>query len=229
MKRIVFLLLFVLISINNFVHAQSNMDIVTSRDNMAINLNKFFTVKGIELRPGLKIKSLVKDLLSKGFKKSEFNDLTVKSGYYDLYGSFFNRDKCNIKIFPTSNNKTIVGLIGIIFPKHDSFKTLKEEYDFLKSELSKKYALDSCEEKFNQSEIEESSSDGLKLLALKNNEARFESTFILTEDKESILLGKVTLTITYLERFFKDYYCVMLGYTTSDHILEQITNIQDDL
>ena len=76
MKRILFVLLAQVV----FAVGHAQTDAVTNkevRDYIAQNATKFLTVKGIELKPNLQMKTLLSQFLQKGWKKSEFFDLLL--------------------------------------------------------------------------------------------------------------------------------------------------------
>lgn len=200
------------------------------RDYLAHNSEKFLTVKGIELRPGLKMEDALNLLLKKGVQKSDLFEMAKSNlGIYDLKGTFFSRTNCSIKVQPTSTDKTIVGVIGISFPEASSFKQLKSEYDNLKSALSEKYYLSRCQEKFDDSYVEKTTSDYLKLSAIEKDEAIFETCFCVSNNAMSMLLGQVKLRINHLRVNYETTYFVSLIYTTSDDIFEQLASAKDDL
>lgn len=225
-----FLIAFLLVIFDNCLCSQTRRFLDNYRDyrDSIINItNKYLTVKGVELKPGLKMVDLLHRLESKGFKKTKDSKYTEEEyGIFDLRGIFYSHI-CTIKILPLKNDKTIVGMIGVEFPKENSFKILKEEYDELKSALSKKYSIYSCVESFDKEYVEHSSSDILKLQALSNNEATFQTKFYISDDPHSGLLGQVSLNISAITVDYSSYYYVSLVYCTPDDIYEQLTKGDD--
>lgn len=192
------------------------------------NSKRFLTVKGLELKPGLRMDDALKAFEAKGWERSEYFD-TMKElrGTYVLNGTFYNRSNCNIMIMPTANNKNIIGKIGINLPNRDSFKELKEEYDDLKSALSDKYHMVSSTESFDDKYLEESTSDILKLAALSRDEATFMTEFRLSENQSDSLLGFIRLIINYVNSDNQDVFYVSIVYFTYDFIIEQVNAVND--
>lgn len=198
------------------------------REYLTQNSKRFLTVKGLELKPGLRMDDALKAFEAKGWERSEYFD-TMKElrGTYVLNGTFYNRSNCNIMIMPTANNKNIIGKIGINLPNRDSFKELKEEYDDLKSALSDKYHMVSSTESFDDKYLEESTSDILKLAALSRDEATFMTEFRLSENQSDSLLGFIRLIINYVNSDNQDVFYVSIVYFTYDFIIEQVNAVND--
>lgn len=196
---------------------------------LAQNSKRFLTVKGLELKPGLRMDDALKAFEAKGWERSEYFD-TMKelSDTYFLNGTFYNCSNCNIMIMPIANNKKIVGTIGITLPERKSFKDLKEEYDELKSDLSEKYHMVSSTESFDDKDVEESTSDILKLTALSRNEAEFMTEFHLSENKQDDLLGYIRLAISHHKTNNQESFHVYILYCTYDDLME-IVKAKDDL
>lgn len=196
---------------------------------LAQNSKRFLTVKGLELKPGLRMDDALKAFEAKGWERSEYFD-TMKelSDTYFLNGTFYNCSNCNIMIMPIANNKKIVGTIGITLPERKSFKDLKEEYDELKSDLSEKYHMVSSTESFDDKDVEESTSDILKLTALSRNEAKFMTEFHLSENKQDDLLGYIRLAISHHKTNNQESFHVYILYCTYDDLME-IVKAKDDL
>ena len=225
-KKLLFIFLLQL-SFATFVCAQTREKLIAFRDSIATNTDKFLTVKGVELKPMLRMDEALKMFEAKGWKKSpEFDEIKNESGEYSLDGDFFNKQDCYIYIVPTKNNKDIVGRVLIIFPKWSSFYELKNEYDELKSSLNHKYTLNYSNESFNDKYLETSSSDALKLDAISNNEAVFETWYNISDKPENFILGNVNLKIIYIDNISS--YNVSLMYVTSDDLIDYIS-AEDDL
>ena len=231
MRNIVIILLTVLITATAKVSAQSNSDLaIELRDSIAQKVNKFLTVKGIELKPGLTMVDFLHAIENKGIKRDEFFDFTKeKYDAYSLRGTFFRRQDCGIMVLPIANNKKIVGRIGIDFPEFDTFAKLSNLYYDLKSALQNKYHISSCTESFDKEYIKESSSDFVKLYALSEDQGLFETRFNVSDDELSFILGYIILKISHRKVNHETKYYVSLVYVTSDDTLEQFTSADDDL
>lgn len=224
MMKKVLLLLIVLYPM--FAIAQSYEEIKKVRDQLVENTDRFLTVKGIELRPDLKMAELLRQLRSKGLKDTEASDYIQQIvGGYELAGTFFEHYNCKIKLLPTSNDKSIVGVVNITFPDANSFRQVKDVYDELKAALSRKYVLNECSEGFESDYVDEESSDTRKFLSVLKDEAEFKSRFYLSEDNLSLLLGQVVLSISHYE--LSCY--VSLTYSTSDNVVNQLSSTDNDL
>lgn len=229
MKKSIFIILLQLFCISSFSQTSSD-SLLFIRDFIAKKTDKFLTVKGIELKPGLKMNDMLDQLLKNGFKKSEFfNSTKEQYGAYDLIGTFFNCANCKLKIIPTNTDKSIVGIIGINFPESTSFKELKNKYLNLKSALSDKYYTFSSDERFDNEYVDKSTSDILKLNALERNEAIFESRFYATNAPLSILLGQVILKIDHINVNYEPTSYISLIYCTSDRVIEEYISSENDL
>jgi hypothetical protein len=166
----------------------SRSSLIEQRNKIAQNTNSFLTVKGIQLKPGLRMDTILKELESKGMLKTAQSAIVQKEyNGFALEGSFFNRPKCTITILPTNSNKNNVGLVSINFPQSDTFKQLKNDYDNLKAALADKYEISSCIEKFDDDYVNKSTSDYMKLRALRKDEAQFQTRFYVRE-AESLLM-----------------------------------------
>lgn len=207
----------------------SRSSLIEQRDKIVQKTNSFLTVKGIQLKPGLRMDTMLKELESKGLSKTAIFEMAQKDyGIFDLEGAFFNRPRCNIKVMPTSSNKNIVGLVAITFPESDTFKSLKKEYDNIKAALSEKYEISSCIEKFDDEYVKESTSDYMKLRAIRNDEAQFQTRFYLRE-AESLLMGHIVLSISHISVGGIDTEYVSLSYVTPDMVIDQLSAPEDDL
>lgn len=231
MKKLFSLLILLHIACFTAFSQTHNDSIVLLRDLVAQRTGKFLTVKGIELKPGLKMADMLKMLIDKGFRKAELYEMgKEKLGVYLLEGPFFNKHNCALKIIPIASKKEYVSMVGIEFPESNSFKQLKSVYDDLKASLSKKYYISTCYEKFDEDFVNKSSSDFLKLSALENNAGIFETRFYVSEDPVNLLLGQVVLSISHVEDGYgKTKFYVILTYTTSDEVVEQLKSHDDDL
>ena len=230
MKRLLVFICFILLTCLAAFSQTYSDSTKMLRDYVAQNSEKFLTVKGLELKPGLKMDDALKHLLKKGWQKSDLFDIAKSNfGLYDLRGGFFSRSNCRIKVLPASSDKNVVGAIGINFPDATSFKQLKKEYDDLKSALSEKYYMFECHEKFDDNYVENSTSDYLKLTALERDEVLFETQFHVSGDALSLLLGFVRLKINHLKVDYETTYFISLTYVTSDDVVEQLSSAKDDL
>lgn len=207
----------------------SRSSLIEQRSKIVQKTNSFLTVKGIQLKPGLRMDTMLKELESKGISKSDQFDMVQKEyNGYALEGNFFSRPKCTISILPTTSNKNIVGIVNISFPQADTFKQLKNDYDNLKAALSDKYEISSCIEKFDDDYVKESSSDFMKLRALRNGEAQFQ-TRLYVREAESLLMGNIVLSISHISVEGIDSYYVSLSYVTPDMVIDQLSAPEDDL
>ena len=231
MKKLLFTLVFGLLTCS-CVFGQSNADIVKALRDRAIqeNSNKYLTVKGIELKPGLKMNEVLQKMQAKGMAKTDiFKIAKEQFGILDLTGDFAGRSNCNIKVVPISKDKDVVGAISISFPNSETFKSLKDLYDRLKFDLSQKYYIFESEEKFYNDYVNNSTSDYLKRSAIENDEASFETRFHLSDTENSLYLGYVVLRIAHLNVDYHTSCFVMLSYCTPYNVEEQFTTIEDDL
>ena len=207
----------------------SRSSLIEQRDKIAQKTNTYLTVKGIQLKPGLRMDTILKELESKGITQTDLSSMVQKDyNGYALEGNFFNHPKCNITILPTSSNKNIVGIVSINFPQSDTFKQLKNDYDNLKAALSDKYEISSCIEKFDDKYVSESTSDYLKLTAIRNGEAQFQ-TRLYVREAESLLLGHIVLSISHLSVGGIDSEYISLSYVTPDMVIDQLSVAEDDL
>lgn len=227
-KNIISLFILLLFYVTG-VNAQTKSELLTIRDSIAKNIDKFLTIKGVELKPGMRMDDALRIFLDKGWEKHElFNGFKEETNKYLLTGSFFNTEDCLICISPTVNDKNIVSSILISFPKKDSFKDLKKEYDELKYSLSQKYHLMSCTESFDNKLIENSNDDQMKLLALSKDEAKFHTRFNASDTPMASILGYVGINIGHSILSGDKKYNVSICYVTSDSWIEQMTK-DDDL
>lgn len=227
-KNIISLFILLLFYVTG-VNAQTKSELLTIRDSIAKNIDKFLTIKGVELKPGMRMDDALRIFLDKGWEKHElFNGFKEKTNKYLLTGSFFNIGNCDICISPTINNKNIVSSIIINFPKRDSFKDLKNEYDELKYSLSQKYHIMSCNESFDNELIENSNDDQMKLLAISKDEATFDTRFKVQDVLLADILGYIVLRINSFNSSGETKCNVTLSYITSDSWIEQMTK-DDDL
>ena len=207
----------------------SRSSLIEQRDKIAQKTNSFLTVKGIQLKPGLRMDTILKELESKGMSKTDLSSMVQKEyNGYTLEGTFFNCPKCSITVLPTTSNKNIVGLISINFPLSDTFKQLKNDYENLKVALSDKYEMSSCIEKFDNNYVNESTSDYIKLRAIRNGEAQFQTRFYVRE-AESLLMGHIVLSISHISVDGINSEYVSLSYVTPDMVIDQLSALEDDL
>ena len=231
MKKVLSLLFLLHIACFTALSQTHNDSIVMLRDLVAQRTGKFLTVKGIELKPRLKMDDMLKMMIDKGFKKAELYEMAKeKFGIYLLEGPFFNIHNCTVKLIPIASKKEYVSVVGIEFPESNSFEQLKSVYDDLKASLSKKYYISTYYEQFDKDFVNTSTSDFLKLSQLEINAGKFETRFFLSGDPTSMLLGQVVLSISHAEvGYGKTKFYVRLFYTTSDDVVEQLKSHDDDL
>lgn len=228
MRRILSIIaLMCFVSLSSFSQV-SRKELIEMRNKFESLSNSYLTVKGIPLKPGLKMDDLFKQFIAKGWKKSEYFDIFKKDdGTFLLEGTFFGYDKCKIYIIPMRTDKDIVSVVGISFPDVNSFKEVKKTYDDLKASLEEKYKIEECTEKFDNEFVGQSTSDNLKFSAIRNNEATFKTEFHLRESA-SILMGRIILSIVSINN---ESTHVSLSYVTSDDVIEELTGPkpEDDL
>lgn len=213
-----------------FAQSYSPDNLKNKRDELVQSIGRFLTVKGVELKPGMKVKDMYDVLINKGFKKSDSSDYIYDMyGGYALNGTFFGLPNCSLQLLPVTTDKKTLGMVCISFQNQNSFKELKRDYDILKSALGEKYFISKSIEMFDDNYVSESTSDYLKLHALKNKEASFQSTFYLSNNELSVLLGQIILSITCLKLDYQDTCYVSLTYYTSDFVMEQFTYENNDL
>ena len=222
-------LLFLMLCATTFAQQYDVSKIKIIQEQIAKEVGRYLTVKGIELVPNLSAETTLLKLERQGFRRDEiFNNIYREYGVYVLRGTFYGVSDCSIKIVPLSGNSTIVGVIAIDFPKKNSFKQLKSEYDDLKGSLVKKYHLYSCQEFFDNPNVGNESIDNLKLNALLNDECTFESIFYVSEDSSSLLLGQIKLQIVGMIVENNPYFHVSLIYMTPDQIIESFLKQKED-
>lgn len=227
----ILLSLALLLSVSITTSAQSSSETIKNlREQAILSSNKFLTVKGIELKPGIKMDDVLKKLQSKGLVKTELFDIAKKEfGIFDFTGTFVGINDCNVKILPTTNNKEIVGVISINFPYAETFKQLKDVYDRLKSELSQKYYLFTSEERFFDEYVGKSTSDFFKRNAIEKDEAIFDTRFHVSDMPNSLYLGQIVLKISHIKVDYQTKCFVTIIYCTPDNIEEQLLSAEDDL
>lgn len=221
-KILLTLLLQLTVAFSAFAQTEETKDSLTLKD------LKYLTIKGVELKPGLLMEDALKVFLKKGLEKDTwFDKAKEEENAYWLKGTFFNTRNCEIYIYPTTNDKNIVGKILITFPEDYSFKSLKRQYDELKYSLSQKYHMFSCIESFDDEYLEKSNDDELKLLALSKNEATFDARFYASDNPITSLLGYIVLRIDSFNLSNETRCHVTLSYVTSDDVIEQMTKDND--
>lgn len=219
MKRLFFILL-LLIGTSLHLYAQESVQ--------EEQTPSYLTFKGMELKPGLTMSELYSFLKKKGLKENQYNDYFYEtSGMYILEGMFQNIPNCRFTIMPTTTDPTVVGKIGVSFPNRDTFAQLWRDYDNIKSGLLNKYFLYDSEEKFYDQYVEESTSDYLKIRALKNDECRFRSEFYPIDSELGLIFGRAILTISHICVDYVDSYYVSLSYCTPNDTMDQLKNMDD--
>lgn len=200
-----------------------------TKNSTEVNHQKYLTVKGLELKPGLRMDDALNAFKAKGWVHLNVNDETIRdTKFYVLRGIFYNYVNSEVFIYSTINDRNIVGKLEICFPSMDSFKELKDLYDRLKSALGKKYHMISHTETFHDKNVNNSSQDKYKLKALEQGKAIFNSKFVLNKDSNSSSSGYILLYFKSDKMdFFKSYY-VYITYVTPDGIAEQLS-AEDDL
>lgn len=230
MKKIFILFIFQLFFASANYAQTKEIDTIRLVQNYVYNqIKNSFTVKGIELLPGLQIMDFLNIALSKGLKKEEYYNLIYEqTGMYELVGTFYGYDNCKIWVIPIGDNKQYLGSVGISFPQMDSFDILKSLYDNLKYSLSKKYYLYESTEIFYDDYVNSSNSNQLKLSALADKNGKFESRFYVSEKEGSAILGDLTLCI----RPYKtdqQYFEISLLYHAPDYFIYKYIKSDDDL
>lgn len=228
MKKIALMLVMLLATATTF--AQEEVDFDLAIKNVAAQIGKYLTVKGIELKAHTKMMDVYKILKEKGMKESEgFEYMLNKYGVLELKGTFSGYNNCRAMVVPTQSDATVVGAISIQLPRADSFKKLYTDYMNLKSALKEKYYLVESVEKFDDNYVAESTSDYLKLHAIADDEGTFQSRFYVSDADAAMLLGQIVLAISHIKVEYDDMYYVSISYCTPDHMIEQAKSYEDDL
>lgn len=228
MKKRMIMVLMMQVFLFTCLYAQSTEKVLQYRDYIAQTVNKRLTVKGLELKPGLPMKDALKHFKSNGFKlEEEFRKIAPNE--YLLIGEFMGRQNVKIYLIPTNKNKDVLGIVGVAFPMVNTFKKLNEDYSLLKSSLSEKYWLSESDESFKSLLVDESSSDVMKLYALGHGEANFQSRFQVTNDEGALMMGYIVLEISHIKSDQLSQCYVSISYHTSDNVVEQLTEGNDDL
>ena len=184
--------------------------LVVSFAAFAQNESEHMLFKGIPMDGTLS--AFVQQLKSKGFTYHG-----TENGSALLSGKFASRD-CSVIVLPNSSN--LVRRVGVIFPSHEKWATLADEYFALKSMLTTKYGEPAdCTEEFQTYQNQEDIDDGMKILYVGMDKCKYE-TFFLTPK------GAVHLSIKNLSY---DNQCVMLLYIDSQNETTTQNEVMDDL
>ena len=132
---------------------------------------------------GVPIDGTLDDFVS-NMEKSGFSHLGTNKGSAVLEGDFATYKGCQIYV-STLNQIDLVNLIGVIFPKKDTWSNVLGDYTFLKKLLSEKYGEPgNVVEEFRNGDP---SSDFLKVIKIGQQEGTYRCVWEL--DKGSIVLS----------------------------------------
>ena len=166
MKRIIFLTVFLLISLASFAQTPT----------------EHLTFKGVP------IDGTLSEFVTK-MKNAGFSHIGTEDGVALLNGDFAGYQDCTIGI-KTIKKKDIVHEIAVLLPKQNTWQGLYFDYYKLKSMLSEKYgAPNNCREKFvNTPSYRNLKDDNDKMKEVEDNNCEYYSIFNITN-------GIITLAI----------------------------------
>jgi len=152
MKRIIFLTVFLLISLASFAQTPT----------------EHLTFKGVP------IDGTLSEFVTK-MKNAGFSHIGTKDGVALLSGNFAGYRDCAIGVHASKETKTI-NTVAVIFPERDNWSSLEDNYESLKSMLTQKYGEPAnCVEKFQT--YTQPNSDNDKLYHLKMDRCTYYTTF----------------------------------------------------
>lgn len=148
-----------------------------SLDNEAMKNSNHLKFKGVPLDGTLDV--FVKRMENKGFE-CERNE----NGAALLGGEFSGFKDCKV-VVPTLKDKDLVSGVVVIFPSHDQWGQLLQDYNQLKTMIVEKYGTpSSCVEEFDGMPVD----DFDRMQCVKLDKCRYKTVF-------SVDKGEITLTI----------------------------------
>lgn len=186
---------------------------------------KYASVKGISLYKGVTVAEIISKLQTKGCTKVLLNSPEL-SGASILKGSYSGFDS-QFTILPCRQNKQLAGIVNVKLPERETWTQLKNDYDYLKSLLSKKYYAFATQEGFNSSIVEKYGTNSDKLDAIKDDEGVFKTEFYPVNNETGFLYGRIILVISHITIDYKTRYYVNVSYITPSDVEEQIAELGD--
>lgn len=183
------------------------------------------SVKGISLHRGITVADVISKLQTKGCTKLILNSPEL-SGASILKGSYSGFDS-QFTILPCRQNKQLAGIVNVKLPERETWTQLKNDYDYLKSLLSKKYYAFATQEGFNSSFVEEDGTNSDKLDAIEDDEGVFKTEFYPVNNETGFLYGRIILVISHITIDYKTWYYVSVSYITPSNVEEQIAELGD--
>lgn len=185
------------------------------------------SVKGISLHRGITVADVISKLQTKGCTKVLLNSPEL-SGASILKGSYSGFDS-QFTILPCKQNKQLAGIVNVKLPERETWTQLKNDYDYLKSLLSKKYFAFATQEGFSSSliDIEEYGTNSDKLDAIKDDEGVFKTEFYPVNNEAGFIYGRIILVISHVTVDYNTTYYVSVSYITPSNVEEQIAELGD--
>lgn len=187
----------------------------------------YASVKGISLYKGVTVAEIISKLQTKGCTKVLLNSPEL-SGASILKGSYSGFDS-QFTILPCKQNKQLAGVVNVKLPERDTWTQLKNDYDYLKSLLSKKYFAFATQEGFSSSliDIEKYGTNSDKLDAIKDDEGVFKTEFYPVNNEAGFIYGRIILVISHVTVDYNTTYYVSVLYITPSDVEEQIAELGD--
>ena len=187
----------------------------------------YASVKGISLYKGVTVAEIISKLQTKGCTKVLLNSPEL-SGASILKGSYSGFDS-QFTILPCKQNKQLAGIVNVKLPERETWTQLKNDYDYLKSLLSKKYFAFATQEGFSSSliDLEKYGTNSDKLDAIEDDEGVFKTEFYPVNNEAGFLCGRIILVISHVTVDYKTRYYVSVSYLTPSDVEEQIAELGD--
>ena len=185
----------------------------------------YASVKGISLYKGVTVAEIISKLQTKGCTKVLLNSPEL-SGASILKGSYSGFDS-QFTILPCKQNKQLASVVNVKLPERDTWTQLKNDYDYLKSLLSKKYYAFATQEGFNSSIVEKYGTNSIKLDAIKDDEGVFKTEFYPVNNEAGFIYGRIILVISHVTVDYNTTYYVSVLYITPSDVEEQIAELGD--
>jgi len=183
------------------------------------------SVKGISLHKGITVAEIISKLQTKGCTKVLLNSPEL-SGASILKGSYSGFDS-QFTILPCKQNKQLAGIVNVKLPERETWAKLKEDYDYLKNLLSKKYYAFVTQEGFSSSLEEEYGSNSSKLNAIENDEGIFKTEFYPVNNEGGFINGRIILVISHITVDYETMFYVSVSYLTPTYVEEQVSELND--